>query len=129
MTITGQYSFNYVKHQPKCNGLDLCRTTGNNIGLPPTIIKAANQTTINPATGAVDGPFDRAIMLQKLLAWVVLTDQPMSSVAQESLKDLLLYCNKGAVTVSALTMRRSIEELYADLKSQNELELAVRRPT
>lgn len=68
-------------------------------------------------------------MLQKLLAWVVLTDQPMSSVAQESLKDLLLYCNKGAVTVSALTMRRSIEELYADLKSQNELELAVRRPT
>lgn len=55
---------------------------------------------------------------KRLLNFIIMKDLPFSTVEDDTLKNLLEYCNPSAVTSSARTLRREIELAYKDEKSK-----------
>lgn len=103
------------QHQRTCSGKDLCRTTGNSLGLTAANLLPSLQTTL--AIGSSGGiqvqkPFDAEHFLQLTARWVCASDQPFTSVESKELRVMVTYLQPTAKLPSATTIRRVVGDLF-----------------
>ena len=60
--------------------------------------------------------FDQELFFEKVIRWVITTNQPFTAVDHPDFKDMIAYLNPEADTKSSTTLRRRIEDMYQQKK-------------
>lgn len=118
---------NLRRHQEKCPNLREAIKKGSP-GIPADLIaieksNKVSQTLLNPESGHIILPFDKAVFLNKVSTWVASDALAFRIVESPKLRELLTYANPLAKLCSADTITRITADQYDIVKEKVNAEI------